>query len=395
MRHFWLNRRQTASLSLVLALTAVLATVTILLNRGYQSLLENLAQQWLARGDAALSSGKGDEAVEDFRSALSYAHDDPRFRLRLAQALLAANHLDEALAHFLSLWQDEPGNGEINLELARIAVRKHEKQDALHYFHAAVYGAWTTDPEASRREARLELINYLLAHNDKTQAQAEVTAFAGNLPRNSPLRVKAGDLFSKTGDYSDALAQYREVLSFDRRNQPALAGAGEAAFHLGLYRQAQRYLESAVRENPHDASSAQFLQTASLVLQWNPFARGIGRTERNRRGVAAFSQAGRRLQNCAQAKGVSLPQAGQPNPVPQAGPPNPAPKSGLQQLYTRWLELKPKMTERNLRRDSDLLDSAMDLVFDIEQQADQECGAPTGSDLALLLISREVEGGGR
>ncbi len=382
--HFW-DRRQTASFTLVLALTAGLTTVAILLNRGYQSLQENLAQQWLARGDAALSAGKANLAVEDFRNALAYAHDDPRFRLRLAEALLAANHPDEALAHFLSLWQDEPGNGEINLELARIAVRKHEEQDALRYYHASVYGAWSTDPEASRRQARLELIAYLLAHKDKTQAQAEVAAFAGNLPRKSLLRIEAGKLFVETGDYNDALAQYREVLEFDRRNPSALAGVGDAAFHLGRYRDAQRYLEAAVRENPGDSASAQLLQTVNLALHWNPFVRGIGPAERDRRALAAFFQAGRRLQECAPAKGTSLP----------AGQQNGALESALQTLYSRWLELKPRMTERNLRRDPDLLDSAMDLVFAIEQQAEQECGAPSGPDLALLLIARENEGAAR
>jgi hypothetical protein len=36
-----------------------------------------------------------------------------------------------------------------------------------------------------------------------------------------------------------------------------------------------------------------------------------------------------------------------------------------------------------------LPDSIMDLVAQIETQTSQQCGSPTGFDLALLLISRD------
>jgi hypothetical protein len=37
----------------------------------------------------------------------------------------------------------------------------------------------------------------------------------------------------------------------------------------------------------------------------------------------------------------------------------------------------------------------MDVVFQIEQQAAQDCGQPTGLDEALLLIANNREGGDR
>jgi transcriptional regulator GlxA family with amidase domain len=45
-----------------------------------------------------------------------------------------------------------------------------------------------------------------------------------------------------------------------------------------------------------------------------------------------------------------------------------------------------------LRRNPDLADIAMDLVFRIERETSTVCGTPTGADLALLLISRMHEG---
>jgi hypothetical protein len=37
-------------------------------------------------------------------------------------------------------------------------------------------------------------------------------------------------------------------------------------------------------------------------------------------------------------------------------------------------------------------DTLMDLVSQIEQQTVQQCGQPTGADLALLLIARDRDG---
>jgi hypothetical protein len=42
--------------------------------------------------------------------------------------------------------------------------------------------------------------------------------------------------------------------------------------------------------------------------------------------------------------------------------------------------------------ESDLPDTIMDLVFQIEQQTANDCGEPKGADQALLLLSHNREG---
>jgi hypothetical protein len=54
--------------------------------------------------------------------------------------------------------------------------------------------------------------------------------------------------------------------------------------------------------------------------------------------------------------------------------------------------MKPQITEGGLRRKPELVEAAMDLVFDIERKSNVECGAPRGTDKALLLISKLHEG---
>jgi hypothetical protein len=149
-----------------------------------------------------------------------------------------------------------------------------------------------------------------------------------------------------------------------------LAGAGYAAFELGQYPLAQRYLQAAVTADANDTSSAERLQTTELVLHLDPFRRQIPVAERNRIVVRAFQAAGERLKTCRLPGVVSGAKTGEPP------------------LVDQWERLKPQITEAGLRRNPDLVETAMDLVFRIEREASAACGMPTGTDLALLLISR-------
>ncbi len=84
--------------------------------------------------------------------------------------------------------------------------------------------------------------------------------------------------------------------------------------------------------------------------------------------VDAFAIAGQRLQACGASAGSIAPAGSQ---------------SGLADT---WNELKPKITERGLARDPDLVESTMDLVFEIERGT-AGCGVSSQPDQALLLIS--------
>ena len=70
-------------------------------------------------------------AAEDYRTALTYDRENRQYRLRLAQALLAANRFNEARAHLLSLWEQEPADGEANLTLAHLYSRRGNRAEAV------------------------------------------------------------------------------------------------------------------------------------------------------------------------------------------------------------------------------------------------------------------------
>jgi hypothetical protein len=112
--------------------------------------------------------------------------------------------------------------------------------------------------------------------------------------------------------------------------------------------------------------------------------------ERNRRITDAFGQAERRLTDCAQQTGVNLTPAASTNSQ-QPSATMAAPSAQLASLQSRWINAKPNLDRLRSPAETDLPDTIMDVVFQIEQQTAVTCGPPQGVDMALLLISQKRE----
>ncbi len=371
-------RRQPVMLTLVAGLAVIFFLAVTGLSRAYQAQRESLGSRWFSRGVADLQAQHFDGAVTEFRSALLYSPDDYAYQLDLAEALIGLKRTAEASTYLLTLWDRQPDDGLVNLELARIAAQKGQTEQAQRYYHNAIYATWPgdqpDDQEGKRREARLELIEFLLRSNARAPAESELIALAENIGNDATQQQQVGDLFVRTLDYERAFAFYRLSLKSDRHNPAALAGAGFAAFELGRYPEARKYLQSAVAAKSDDAESAALLKTTDLVLAMDPFRRQISMAERNRIVVEAFEVAGERLKACSALQSSGATKTGQPS------------------IAESWAKMKPRVTELGLRRNPDLVESAMDVVFEIEREASASCGAPAGKDQALLLIAKLHEG---
>ena len=335
------------------------------------------------QGMADLNAGNSGLAIEEFRAALICDRGNSQYQLTLGRALRDTGRLDEAESYLESLWERTPEDGTINMALARVSVRRGSVDGALRYYHNAIYGVWSSDADANRRRARLELIEFLLEKDALEQARSELLALAAALPNDPALHLRAADLMAQARDYGDALTEYDRVLRLDRGNAAALSGAGQASYEAGRYRTALRFLQAAVGSRPQDATSRHLYESASLILEIDPFARRISDAERNRRVAAAFTAAGERLSTCAKQKGIDLTAV---RPAPQSSAA--AASSGMATLQSRWVAAKHELPRMRISADTDLPDTIMDLVFDVEQQTAQECGDPHGTDEALLLISR-------
>jgi tetratricopeptide (TPR) repeat protein len=224
---------------------------------------------------------------------------------------------------------------------------------------------------------RLELVEFLLASDQKAAARAELIGVAANLPPDPEMRTQVGVLLMNAGGYDDALRLFREALAAKPRSTVALAGVGECYFRSGQYAQAEPYLDQALRRDPKLTQVGTMRDTARAVMDLDPFIRWLSEQERAQRASQAFDQAITRLQSCAAQRGIDL-RAADGDP--------------LQSLFTQATPIQSDMRRRTLRRDSEWVSNTMDVVFDIEKAASQACGEPQGLDLALLLIAREQEG---
>jgi tetratricopeptide (TPR) repeat protein len=362
----------------MLAVLSALAVVFFLavtgLSHVYAAQREALGNRWFSRGSTELNASHFGGAVSDFRAALLYSRDNYSYQLNLAEALLGLKRTSEAQAYLTNLWERQPENGYVNRELARICAQHGETDKALRYYHNAIYATWPDDEETGRRQTRLELINYLLSINARAQAQSELIALEANLGNHPSEQAQVGDLFVQVKDYENALGAFQIALKLDRHNTDAMRGAGLSAFELGRYVLAERYLKGATVANPRDTESATRHRTAELVLQMDPFQQGLSDARRNQIVVDAFAAAGRRLKSC-KMQGASF-----TAPLKQPT------------LAEAWQKMRPKITTWKLQRHPDLVDMAMNLVFQIERETVRSCEMPSETDTALLLIAISHEG---
>ncbi len=367
----WYSTREPAILLILTAIAVIFFLAVSLLARVYHNRQASQAEKWFRRGTYDQQKGLLDRAVGEFQAAQLYSRGNFDYQLSLAQTLTALGRTDEAYSYLLSLHEQKPESGTVNLALARIFAKKGNAATAIRYYHNALYATWPADAENQRLAGRLELIEFLLHENDEAQAQSELIAMSANLPADAALHARTGELFFRCQDYEHSLEQYLETLKLNGHDSVALKGAGQAAFELGRYSLAQRYLRAAAERNTNDSAIIDLLNTTNLVLKMDPFLRQISVSQRHQIVIDAFSTAGERLKACTLSSAAPLGSSATSQPT----------------LDARWKELKPRITKAGLRQDPDLVDTAMNLVFAIEHVTAQ-CSVQSAKDHALLLISQ-------
>jgi tetratricopeptide (TPR) repeat protein len=380
--------KDTLALLSVFAVTCVLAVLTWLIFRSYSQHQSDAAARWKRRGEDALAHNNAKAAVYDLRTALGYGQDDPTTEVELAGALAQAGRLQEATAYFNTLWEKEPGNGNINLQLARLAGRQGQTDLALHDYHAAIYGVWEGDGAIRRRQVRLELVRYLIQQKRFSDARDELLIAAGN-DTTTPGLLEVAGLLAEAHAPSDALQIYREVAGRRPVVVQALEGAGQMAFTLARYRTARTYLDralnasSASRPLMNRTLTEKNLKIANAVMAIYP-SQALPQRERLLRVVRAFNVARKRYMACANGT------AGQNN-TPQHGSTQIQNNEDMAALGNRWQNARPRLTVAALVDSAQLEQATMQLVFDTEQVTEQVCGEPTGDDAALLRIAASPE----
>jgi Tfp pilus assembly protein PilF len=327
---------------------------------------------WYQKGRLALLSKDGESALESFRKATAYDHNNRTYQLALADALEASHEDEQARQLLLRLREATPEDPTINLQLARLVGRTNNVAAAARYYHSALYGVWTGEnAESERQKVRIELIRFLLAHRERGLTLSELLAYSRDLPEDPAMYSEVGELFLQAEDPTRALAHFQHALKLDPKRDDARLGAGKAEYAMGDYGRARSYL--AAVSGPAAEQAKPLLEVSELVLANDPLARGLAGTERSARVLTLFNNALGRAQACA--------------PNPEEG------SSNLAQLLQQAQTLQPTLTPRKLASDSDLVSSTLKLAYELEKENEGSCGASTSLDRALMAIGSKYFGG--
>ncbi len=367
--------RRFVLVATLVGMICLFAVTAILVSR-FRAVETGLGHQWYARGERDLSGGRPGPAIDAFRTALVYDRENFLYRLRLAEALAAAGRLDEAHAYLVRLWQEQPGNGRVDLALARVAVQRGDTSDAERYYHQAIYGYWQQDGVETRERIRIELARTLMARGANQAAESDLVALAADLPPDSPLHTRLGELFVQAGSPLRARDEFAKALEVNANDVDALGGAAKTSFELGDYERARTYATRALALRP-DSQIEQVERISALVLDSDPSRPHLSRAERERRVIEDFEHATARFRTCLQS------------------PPPDARLGDLDRLADRVQQAHEHATPRALARDPDLLDSMLDLAFEAADAAGATCGPGDDLDQALVLLAAQHRKAGR
>ena len=362
-------------LVLVLA-TVVLYAITSFLFRSFAERRADLGQEYAKIGKAELLAGHPEQAINALRTALSYAPDERSNHLLLAEALAQAHHKEEATNYFVSLWESQPADGFINLELARLARERHDSTQAIEYYRAAASGSWEQNSIMMRRQVRLELVDYLIANGDTAAARGELLIAAGNSPETAHLDALFADKLLQTQDPADAMSYYDKALALKPHDTAVLYQAGSLAYQGGDYVTAHQLLDLALREKPEKVLSrievaqlSSLSQNAERILHLT-LSRNLPAEERAEHLRTAYTIAQTRFNDCTTKLG------------PQTALP-----SSMQAIKSDWQTAAQIISNRSSLESASTQDDLTQLIFETEVQTARVCGTPTGDNALLLLLA--------
>lgn len=379
----------------LLSLTAIAICIAVLTYFFFHSFREHrrvLEKRWFVRGEVSLAAGHPLDAVQDFRSALSLSSANRDYEMALAQALAAAGQNEEAYAYFSNLHEAEPGDGFLNLQLARLAVRRKDPTQAIEFYRTALNGAWHGQGTERRLVIRLELAKYLLSLGKTSDAQGELLTAEGNsLDRPSAL-FEIADLLKQADDPSDAWTAYQRVERHRRatpsQTQHALLGESRVAMSMGQYKRAALALDRFnIKSRQHPSAStpeerreaSRQLALLQRMLQLIPFY-GLQPMQHAKRLLVEATIAHKRLASClAQVQQQAVAGDGALDAGIHA-----ADLSALGSQWSAMLQIKPAA----LAQDAAAQQSMTEWTNQTEIVTANFCGAPTGDNALLLQLAQ-------
>ncbi|HLH42759.1 MAG TPA: tetratricopeptide repeat protein [Bryobacteraceae bacterium] len=257
------------------------------------------AARYDREGERLMQAGRSSEAADRFQSALSLERDNEDYQLALAQALDGAGRLEDAEKALRALLERNSFSGPANLAMARVLVKQGHIDQAIAYYHRAIYGQWSDGQRSNPVRVRLELADLLSRRNSQEDLLAELLPLQDQAPEDAGTRLKMGKWFLAAGSPNRAASVFRTLLREQPELAEAYAGLGEAEFAQGNYRMARAEFQAALRLKPGDAYLSSRLEVCDLVLRLDPHRNGLSAEEESERSRKLLELAADAVKPCA------------------------------------------------------------------------------------------------
>jgi tetratricopeptide (TPR) repeat protein len=366
------TRHTSAFLPGLIAATLGALLLVGFLNYYYRAERAARADRYFKAGNDLVLHDRNQEAVEQFRNALSVTRDNQDYRLALGLTLVTTGRLEEASVYLEEVLRRDPTSGRANLGLARIAARQDRTADAVTCYHRAIYGAWPSNQVANQVQVRFELAAFLEKADSKTQATAELLAILDRVPNDAAAKKRVGRLLLEYGSPRQSADLFRGLVRENNRDAEAYSGLGAAEFAQDRYVSAREAFRSALRSNPSDEAAQRELALCERILELDPAVRGLDTPERYRRSAALLAAILGAVEQC-------LPKVGQP--------------ADAQSLRTWADTARQSLARPPARRAYDsAAQSDLSLAEQLWTASQKLCGAASGLDAAtdrvLAALSR-------
>lgn len=371
--------QDSVALLTLVGVTLALTVVTYFFFSSFRRHRLVLESRWFARGQMAMQVERPHDAVEDFRSALSLSPGNRVYEASLAQALAEAGQTNEAFSYFSTLRDTEPGDGMLNLQLARLAVKKNDPALAISFYQSALNGDWLAEGIVRRREARLEMARYLILQHQPAQAQMQLLTAEGNALDTPSAMNQIAALLEQANFQTDALAAYKRARQHAPPNSlemlQALLGESRVAESLGEYTRAlearEHYVAHVhqVRNPPQPAAAAAAaLNRLQRLVDIDPLP-NLPPQQRARRLITDARIARKRYQACLAPIEIVAKNS-----------------TGLTSLTGQWQSFS-RLSMMRLTNSSSAQNALASLIGQTESLANELCGTPTGDDALLLQLA--------
>ncbi|MGO9229565.1 MAG: chloride channel protein [Bryobacteraceae bacterium] len=290
-----------AKLALVGGVLAGMLLLAVSLGYLYRAQRVTRAREYFQAANQMVAAGRFADSIEPYRHALSISASE-EYRLALASALVHAQRLDEAAIYFREVLRVRPNSGPANCGLAEVYAGSGQIDEAVVYYHHAVYGVWPDNAPLHRAETRMELAVELGKTGRNGQAQAALLASMAEMPADPAIRKRVARLLLAFGLPQQGAEVFREVLQRGKDDAEAFAGLGDAEAAQWKYVPACAAFRHALRIKPGDAAIGQSLESCEAVLAIDPSSGRLPAAERFARSRKLLGSTVAALDQCVASR---------------------------------------------------------------------------------------------